>query len=116
MDGNDLAGSLKAVINPDAAFTAPFVGVHGRRRNLDFVSMANDTLVVSDFISVLLAGFLGAKIYGHFLETDALVLEFWRPLYLVVGVGAIISPALLRDRSLTSVSRFRRGVACSAAL
>ena len=105
--GNELAASLKVVTNPDAASTASFVDVQGPRRNLDFVSMANDALGVWDFIAVLLAGFLGATIYSHFLKTEAAVAEFWQPLYLIVGAGAVIAPALLRDRGLTTVSRFR---------
>ncbi len=107
--GNDLAASFKVVTRPDAASTASFADIQGPRRNLDFVSMANDALVVWDFIGVLLAGFFTAAAYSHVLvlTTDAAVAQFWRPIYLIVGAGAVIAPALLRDRSLTSVSRFR---------
>jgi Undecaprenyl-phosphate glucose phosphotransferase len=107
--GNDLAASLEIVTNSDAASSPSFADVQGPRRNLDFVSMANDALVVWDFLAVLLTGFLGAAVYRRFLllPDDASVLEFWQPLYLLVGAAAVIAPALLRDRSLTSVSRFR---------
>ncbi len=105
--GNELAASLKVVTNPGVASTASFVDVQGPRRNLDFVSMANDALGVWDFLAVLLAGFLTATVYRHFFVIEAAAVEFWQPLYLLVGAGAVISPALLRDRSLNTVSRFR---------
>ena len=105
--GNELAASLKVVTSPDAASTASFVDPQGPRRNLDFVSMANDALGAWDFVAVLLAGCLGAAVYSVFLPSGAAVAEFWRPLYLIVGAGAVIAPALLRDRGLATVSRFR---------
>jgi Undecaprenyl-phosphate glucose phosphotransferase len=94
--------------------TASFLGdtgvshyVHEPRRNLDFVPIMNDLLMLWDFVAVLVAASLAAMAYSWLFVEDVPLWQFWHPFYGQVIMAAVVSPLLLRDHSMTCLARFR---------
>lgn len=101
-DGFRDAGIL---VVPSAASIPPIRDLPGVRRNLDAIAVMNDLLMGWDCLAVLLAAVLSALAYSLVLHINTPLGVYWTPFYQTVAAACIISPLLLRDRKMTSLSR-----------
>ncbi len=93
------------ILSVSSAASIPTIrDLSGARRNLDAVAVLNDLLMGWDCLAVLLAAVLSALAYSIVLRIDA-PLAYWAPFYQTVAAAGIISPLLLRDRNMISLSR-----------